>query len=375
MFSALDDHGVPCVLYRRSTKEIEHLKKGGPFYCPMCEEAVQLRLSTKRAPHFAHLPRSSCSYKGESLRHQKGKLMLFEWLHRQKLKPKLEHFLPAIGQRPDVYVEWKTYKFALEFQCSVISPAEVKRRTRHYQKAGIVPLWIISEDKVKGKPPLLSFSEFLRNFIYCFDNHLHFYTFSPESKRFSILDIHQSLSSRKILVRPRSTFLPSLSFPDLFRAREASIQWEWWERSVYRYRTTPILRPSGKDRQFLQFLYLNRIHYSLIPSVCFLPLRYQPLYDKPAHLWQTRAIVSHFLPLKKGEILRMPSIPVRDILGKKTIDLMDEYLEELAYLGYAVKKGECWYKQSDIPFSQNIEQALRQDKELMIQLKHRDDKP
>lgn len=152
MFSALDESGVLCVLYRRSIKEIERLKTDSFFYCPTCKEKVQLRLSKNRAPHFAHVPKSSCSYKGESFRHQKGKLLLFEWLDRQQLKPELEYFLPDINQRPDVYVEWKTYKFALEFQCSVISPSEVTRRTRHYLDAGIVPLWIVSEDKIKGRP-------------------------------------------------------------------------------------------------------------------------------------------------------------------------------------------------------------------------------
>lgn len=70
----------------------------------------------------------------------------------------------------------------------------------------------------------------------------------------------------------------------------------------------------------------------------------------------------------------MPSLPVADVLGKKKMDLMEEYLEELAYLGYVEKKGKDWYKKREVVFSKNIEHALRQDNQLMIQLKKRDHK-
>lgn len=372
MFSALDTQGTLFSLYRRTTREVAHLKHIKAFYCPECKERVRLRLSDKYAPHFAHLPGNACDRKGETLQHHSGKVLLYEWLRNQNLNPVLEYYIPAINQRPDVYVEWKNRKFAVEFQCSVIPAEKIEQRTVTYREAGIIPIWILADEKVTGDSRRISSSAFLRSFLYVFNLQPVFYTFSPPTKTFSIIYVRQALSSAKWLIRKQSRSLEYLSFTDLFRIRTADKSLRHWLQTVYYYRTTPAPRNFGKENEFRQFLYSKNLSPSLLPSVCFLPVSCQPLYYDISVRWQTKIILA-MSSLKQGEKVTCPPVSVSDAIGSRKFNLAEAYMGELADFGYVQKIKEGWYKGKGVPFPKNVEQAVRQDRELMIQLRRKDE--
>ncbi|UZN00931.1 competence protein CoiA family protein [Lysinibacillus sp. MHQ-1] len=75
-------------------------------------------------PHFAHHTQNQCSKffaEGESKLHLQGKIQLFEWLQKLRLKVELEPYLTELSQRPDLLVAFDNNNFALEFQCSPIT--------------------------------------------------------------------------------------------------------------------------------------------------------------------------------------------------------------------------------------------------------------
>ncbi len=127
----------------------EAQKQQGPFICPACKKQLTLRKGSIRIHHFAHKHESNCYYKGESQVHLRTKLDIYEYIqqqygaHIQQLE--LEYFLP--GLRPDVYVEGKKKKIAIEVQVSPLSPKELFDRTAQYQQLGIYVLWVLPFDQ------------------------------------------------------------------------------------------------------------------------------------------------------------------------------------------------------------------------------------
>ncbi|MFS0782864.1 competence protein CoiA [Bacillus sp. 1P06AnD] len=124
-----------------------------PHYCPGCGGEVILKAGRKVIPHFAHKAGGNCtvSAEGESNRHIEGKQSLFSWLKDQGIHVQLELYIPDIKQRTDLYAEIQGKKYAIEFQCSIISSDEVKRRTLGYKKKGMETIWIFHNDLCKQR--------------------------------------------------------------------------------------------------------------------------------------------------------------------------------------------------------------------------------
>ena len=57
--------------------------------------------------HFAHKKVDSCLafYEAESTYHMYGKELLYRWFKRQNVHVEIEHYLPEIQQRPDIFIE------------------------------------------------------------------------------------------------------------------------------------------------------------------------------------------------------------------------------------------------------------------------------
>lgn len=123
--------------------ELERITKGESFYCPVCNSALLLKQGQVRRIHFAHQFNScTASSDPESPYHLEGKVKLYESFLPYN-QPILEHHIPNTNQRADVYMETDYGRYAFEFQCSNLSAADFKRRTKLYEKEGIHPIWII----------------------------------------------------------------------------------------------------------------------------------------------------------------------------------------------------------------------------------------
>src|SRR5699024_9928831 len=142
-------------------------KRKQPFFCPACNEQVIVRAGPYTIPHFAHKAKSKCPHagSGEGVYHEKGKFLLYRWLQQQGFQTELEHYLPSIQQRPDIFLTISNKRIAIEYQCSRTPVQTIHKRIRGYYRSGITPIWILSAKLFKrlGKNRI-KIDSFLRHF-------------------------------------------------------------------------------------------------------------------------------------------------------------------------------------------------------------------
>ncbi len=140
--------------------------RGKDYSCPECRGVVRLRNGCLRSPHFYHLmPFSSCEPKGKSLTH-----LLIQLHIRDLLAPEevwLEKSFPTHGRIADVV--WPRKKLIFEVQCSPISPLELLKRNRDYQKLGYHVIWIF-HDTYFNRSRLTAAEAALKRQLYLFTN-------------------------------------------------------------------------------------------------------------------------------------------------------------------------------------------------------------
>lgn len=120
--------------------------KGRKYQCPECQEPLIWRHGRLTVAHFAHHKGSTCLLgAGETDEHLLGKQQLYQWARAHGWQPRLEYYLPAINQRPDLLLTVGQRKVALEFQCSPLSRARLAERNRGYESLGILPCWLLGQ--------------------------------------------------------------------------------------------------------------------------------------------------------------------------------------------------------------------------------------
>jgi len=97
MLSAYDSNNG-AVLAREAHRD------DGPYHCPQCEEELILKQGRVTLAHFAHFPRSDCTYASEpeSAEHLSAKLEIYEALKAQPGVSKLEVERSLKEVRPDI---------------------------------------------------------------------------------------------------------------------------------------------------------------------------------------------------------------------------------------------------------------------------------
>ena len=86
--------------------------------------------------------------------HRHGKELLYKWFKRQNFHVDIEHYLPEIQQRPDIFIERAGRKVAIEYQCANLSIEQLYKRTYSYWRAGIQVIWIIGGNQLKSTLPI-----------------------------------------------------------------------------------------------------------------------------------------------------------------------------------------------------------------------------
>jgi len=118
--------------------------------CPVCGADMIYKNGNYKVAHFAHTKNSECSLmyaEPESDEHLTGKKNLYKWLKTQNIQNlKLEAWIPETKQRPDVYFEYESDKYVIEYQCTPIAK-EYKERHELYKFAGIKDIWILGTKK------------------------------------------------------------------------------------------------------------------------------------------------------------------------------------------------------------------------------------
>lgn len=289
---------------------IKDIKKHEPFFCPSCNGELILKMGVKKIPHFAHKTKCPIKPEGESEIHLLGKKKLYEWLTVQGFQPRMEVFLSALNQQPDLLFEWGGKKVAVEFQCSIIQTNEIKRRTLNYLKYSYWPLWIVNQKHVTTRyGSMIHLSEFLTGFINKTANGTSFLlSFNPETDCLYLYNNIIPFSINRAYTTINKFTLKDTLVKVLSQKRQSHRFYENWNDQLEKWIQRLSLMPNGRNNPFLQFLYHHQIHVTELPPEIGLPVRNMFLiYNHPME-WQFYIWFYFLYRRKKGE-----AIPVQQI--------------------------------------------------------------
>jgi len=360
--------------------------RGELFFCPQCNGQVIIKAGPKTIPHFAHKNVTHCIHqKGEGEYHEQGKLLLYNWLKRQKYAVHLEKYLPEIKQIPDLLLEINDNRIALEFQYSKITTSEIIKRNVGYKKANIRPVWILGEKLLKRySNRTFKMNFFTSQFIHHFSKTscTTLFYFCPHSKNIIIVNDIYMMQMKRALARFTVQKLDSLPFNKLFKKRLLSKEklFTLWVKEKKKFRLNRRQNIYGRELQWRKWLYNQRLFIENLPACIYLPIRSQYLFKSPPWQWQSHLIIDLIHPLQIGETftLKMAKKILRNKmhdLSKITsleyvVDPVVEYLEYLKMIHIIVEiKRNFYMKNRSVRFYKNIEEAMVGDKMLMHYMK------
>lgn len=295
MLQAQSSEGKLITLAKLTSSEIEFYRKETQFFCPTCQQPVMVKSGPQVIPHFAHYSKSKCPSRsgGEGPYHEKGKLILYQWLKSQNINVTLEKYLNDIDQQPDLFIKINHKRIAVEFQCARMSVRDIQKRNNGYQLAGIVPIWILGANLFKRKGKYhLKVDQYTLQFVHQFTSALPFklYYFCPQSMKMVTFEDFYLTRKNQAIGNFRFFNLSQLRFPDLFWKQPFSKQklYELWKLEKKKFRLQPQKQLYGQDRAWYQWLYLQNTHKEYLPSIVHLPVRNQFMMRSPTWNWQSR---------------------------------------------------------------------------------------
>ncbi|WP_010529941.1 competence protein CoiA [Lentibacillus jeotgali] len=385
MLQAKTEYGDIITLATFTQTEITLLKKHTQFYCPACQEPVIAKAGSKMTPHFAHTSKSSCPVRegGEGPYHEKGKLLLYQWLKNQRLDVRLEVYLPTISQRPDLLIRLRSKTIAIEYQCARIPPADIIKRNEGYHREGIVPIWILGANQFnRRKRNEIRIDQFQLLFIHQFsaDFPLTLYFFCPNTLRFILLQDLYFPAMQRAIGNVTIHKLNDMVFTDLFNTSTLTPRdlWQNWKKEKRLFRIRPSRQRFGRELLWDQWLYVNSTHREALPSIVYLPVSAQFRMKTQPWDWQSRLCLGIIHPMATGETFSLQRCMhllrqhIRNLTAFPLIQTeanpVYQYLQLLEQL-MVIKEIDPYHftKQNPFIFYEHIESALKGDELLMDQ--------
>ncbi|WP_088103499.1 competence protein CoiA [Halalkalibacter urbisdiaboli] len=366
--------------------ELKQLRKRVNFYCPACQASVRLKLGSKIQWHFAHEKDKACKIQleAESAYHLSGKSQIYHWLKKQQVKVALEVYLPLIRQRPDLLIKHQKQLYAIEFQCSVISPELIEKRTNGYSQIGINPIWILGGTRLNRVGPyafsIKAFEWLALRYTELNEKQLFFYC--PNSTKWNILQQITPYSSVQSLGRLQEIPFDKFTLTQLFSPGESKpLPKDLWlvQKKHWRY-NTPHLYPSKAQKYFQQLLYKKNIPLGHYPSEAGWPTRYYDYLETAPYLWQTILLLECLgsRPLHAPFSIRLllnwiqPFIRRNIITLRKTQVSLEHTLEaylfwlvSIDFLDYSLTDHQ-FYRKCELKVPVSLEDAQKKDENLMI---------
>lgn len=388
MLQAKTEDGSIVTLASLTKAEIAS-KRHERFFCPACHEQVIVRAGEAVIPHFAHRERSACVNHegGEGPVHEKGKLLLYQWLRRQNLSVRLENYLPDINQRPDLLITIRNKHIALEFQCARIPIKRIMARNRGYHQLGMIPIWVLGADHFKRLHRHgLKVDPFLRRFIHHFPPKMApvLFFFDPETRIFiTCADLFLTKATRA-LGKFRMQKLDRLAFPDIFHTSlfQPEELYALWEKEKRHFRLNPnfAFPLYGQQRAWHEWLYAKHVYKDELPSIVYLPVSSQYMMMSPPWDWQSRLCLELLTPLPLGGTLTLAQCEklLHDHMANRQTfpsflsanNPIEEYLHLLEQLQIVMRRSPRHFvKINPIRFYNHIEEAVQADRRLMKQLR------
>ena len=386
MLQAQSNHGELMTLMSLTEDELERHRRECQFYCPVCKERVMIRSGQKVIPHFAHYPKSSCPEikGGEGNYHEKGKLLLYQWLKSQHLHVELEPYLKEIKQQPDILLLLQGKIIAIEYQCARIPIRDIQRRNNGYKQRGIIPIWILGGNQFKRQGNNhLKIDQFTNQFIHQFSpkTSKRLFYFCPETLQLTIFQNFYFINASQAIGKFYFEKLNQMKFTDLFGERHLSKHnlYQLWKGEKRKFRLNNNQRIYGMHLAWRQWLYLQHTHLEYLPSLIYLPVSAQHLMKTPPWDWQSRLYMGIINPLPIGQQFSLKQVTgmLRNHFNERSqFPLIQseecpilEYFHLLSLLGMIQKQSQEYYvKVKTVPFYRHIEAALEGDDMLMDEL-------
>ncbi len=381
LFSLADKH---------DRAELERLAADKSFFCPVCGNAVKMKLGKFKRWHFAHVHLAQCENSPggrESEGHLEAKRQLFTRLEETGEHVLVEPYLADLRQRPDLLVTGNSGRTAIEYQNSIVDSAVIQNRIKNYRRAGIESIWLLGENHLKR---LAANRYRITNFHWLFAQQLtpgmlpRFLFYSPVSRKLLILHNVLPVSSSQALALPADFSLSSLTFPHLYSdtmpARPFSLHQKEWLLYKQRWRYSIHRHTSRKTQQ------LNRKFYrttgkplSACPPQAGIPLKENSRFAEAPIIWQLHILLEAIMPLQPGSGLPLQKV-IRIINGmiagrKITVSAFscngDAVTEPVrAYLDYLAAEGtlqkmsdQIYMKKKEIVMPESLDNALLLDKQ------------
>ncbi len=275
------------------------------FYCPQCAAIMQLKVGEIMIPHFSHFKSAACRSffsEGETRVHLLGKRKLYSFFKKRVEMVELEPFITELSQRPDLLVTNKNRKIPIEFQCSRISNAIIKDRTKGYLSINMQPIWILhTPEKLRNLPEgVISFrgSRFYENFFTHSASCFQFFTFDPLYEVFHYYSNLLHVSSNRYIGIHRTLPLSSQTFP-FAQPKAPSTQdvtqyYKLYESIRNYYLKTRIYQNrKGINNRFLRSCYELEVRPEELPNWIGVPVRFNLAYRTNDCEWQLDLV--HFM--------------------------------------------------------------------------------
>ncbi len=340
--------------YQYTRETLQRYRPHMKFYCPQCQQPVQLKIGKYNTPHFAHNANSNCVQlfsEGESKLHLQGKIQLFEWLKGLGHTVKLEPYLPELSQRPDMLVTRQQKQFALEFQCSTISHEKWQLRTSGYEKNSIKALWLFQTPQrkqsslgiqkifispimqktitttVSGLPYLVTYDAKTSKFIYWTNLlHVHGYTFIGKVQEIATHKQHFPFYEPKSITKD-----------------EFHRYWQFYKKLCRQFTYQRLLHSKkGIQDSFLRSSY--ELHFSLtaMPDYVGVPVKTAEAIPMFPLEWQT--IFHHFCRYLQLLPHELSDNEVRSFLIQQNVEVTDQAMQAIKNYGMVLAKS---YEKND----------------------------
>ncbi|MEK4424180.1 competence protein CoiA [Solibacillus sp. FSL K6-1523] len=283
----------------RSTpqEQLQALKKTAQFYCPQCKALLILKIGQIKIPHFAHVKKSDCDAlfsEGESYAHLLGKQHLQELFQQLQLQPVLEPYLPAIQQRPDLLITKGTQKYAIEFQCSRLSPQKYQKRTEGYKDIQIMPMWIIQTPNEQFKSrglTKLSINHTNAQYIQMYKNQKYLLSYDVHSRTFYYISNLLPIHGQQYFGYIQSIPLMKQLFPFFVPKKITENQFKGMLTRFLAYRfqylhARLLLSRRGVNDTLLRAIYELKLTVSKLPNFIGIPLSNNEQSDIFCVEWQ-----------------------------------------------------------------------------------------
>ncbi|PFJ16944.1 competence protein [Bacillus cereus] len=378
MFIAKRENGEKIhLLYNRDEELLHRMRKKERFFCMACGKEVQMKLGKQKSWHFAHKKVDSCLafYEAESMYHMHGKELLYRWLKRQKFHVDIEHYLPEIQQRPDIFVERAGRKIAIEYQCANLSVEQLYKRTYSYWQASIQVIWIIGGNQLKKQSAYwMKFSSLLAFSLQSYPQPFLIF-FCPKQKSFMkcafITSFSTNVSFSHIIYLPTET----TTFETLFSPvpfQKEKLEQEWKKRKNY-FRQNALTIWNYNDKPLLRLLYQLKCTPVSFPSEIGVPLPSSFAFQTNPFIWQAFLYMKCIGEFAVGECISLQYVcnNVKKYTKRRILPYFSqhiwkvavtEYMTFLCYVGVLHKVGGDTYRKiRDVVMLQTEEEVRKHD--------------